>query len=153
MSPVPCIWSLPASVVWPCCSAVQVQQLISKTVEQLGGVDIMVANAGIVKTAPFLEMTEADFDAVLSVNLKVCQLHVFDLATAIDRTSWHTTASFCWASSASGRGWLLPPQRAFWTALHLEHYQQLCEFVRPRFSSPGMVRNHCLSRPADGRAI
>jgi NAD(P)-dependent dehydrogenase (short-subunit alcohol dehydrogenase family) len=52
----------------------QVQQLISKTVEQLGGVDIMVANAGIVKTAPFLEMTEADFDTVLSVNLKVCQL-------------------------------------------------------------------------------
>lgn len=49
----------------------QVQQLISRTVEQLGGVDIMVANAGIVKTAPFLEMTEADFDAVLSVNLKV----------------------------------------------------------------------------------
>lgn len=27
--------------------------------------------AGIVKTAPFLEMTEADFDAVISVNLKV----------------------------------------------------------------------------------
>jgi len=48
----------------------QVQQLITKTVEQLGGVDIMVANAGIVKTAPFLDMTEADFDAVISVNLK-----------------------------------------------------------------------------------
>jgi NAD(P)-dependent dehydrogenase (short-subunit alcohol dehydrogenase family) len=35
--------------------------------------------AGIVKTAPFLEMSEADFDAVLSVNLKVssdCWVHV-----------------------------------------------------------------------------
>jgi NAD(P)-dependent dehydrogenase (short-subunit alcohol dehydrogenase family) len=27
--------------------------------------------AGIVKSAPFLEMSEADFDAVISVNLKV----------------------------------------------------------------------------------
>lgn len=49
----------------------QVQQLISHTTEQLGGVDILVANAGIVKTSPFLEMSEADFDAVLAVNLKV----------------------------------------------------------------------------------
>lgn len=48
----------------------QVQQLITNTVQQLGGVDIMVANAGIVKSAPFLEMSEADFEAVLSVNLK-----------------------------------------------------------------------------------
>jgi NAD(P)-dependent dehydrogenase (short-subunit alcohol dehydrogenase family) len=49
----------------------QVRHLISHTTEQLGGVDILVANAGIVKTSPFLEMSEADFDAVLAVNLKV----------------------------------------------------------------------------------
>ncbi|KAF6254965.1 hypothetical protein COO60DRAFT_1537787 [Scenedesmus sp. NREL 46B-D3] len=48
----------------------QVQQLIQQTVQQLGGVDILVANAGIVKAAPFLEMSEEDFDAVLAVNLK-----------------------------------------------------------------------------------
>ena len=38
----------------------------------------MVANAGIVKGADFLDMSEADFDAVISVNLKgvflVCAL-------------------------------------------------------------------------------
>eukprot|EP00878_Enallax_costatus_P036794 GHUV01041352.1.p1 GENE.GHUV01041352.1~~GHUV01041352.1.p1 ORF type:complete len:208 (+),score=34.21 GHUV01041352.1:309-932(+) len=48
----------------------QVQHLISQTVQQLGGVDIMVANAGIVRSAPFLEMSEEDFDAVIAVNLK-----------------------------------------------------------------------------------
>eukprot|EP00877_Chromochloris_zofingiensis_P005984 jgi/Chrzof1/1639/Cz10g15110.t1 len=47
-----------------------VDRLIDHTVQQLGGVDIMVANAGIVKAAPFLDMTEQDFDAVINVNLK-----------------------------------------------------------------------------------
>ena len=37
---------------------------------QFGGVDIMVANAGIVKGAEFLDMREEDFDAVIGVNLK-----------------------------------------------------------------------------------
>lgn len=45
---------------------------MSQTVRQLGGVDILVANAGIVKSSPFLDMSEADFDAVIAVNLKVC---------------------------------------------------------------------------------
>ncbi|KAF8058832.1 fabG2 [Scenedesmus sp. PABB004] len=50
--------------------AAQVDALVAATVERLGGVDILVANAGIVRAAPFLEMSEADFDAVLAVNLK-----------------------------------------------------------------------------------
>jgi glucose 1-dehydrogenase len=75
--------------------AVQVQQLISKTVEQLGGVDIMVANAGIVKTAPFLEMTEADFDAVLSVNLKVCQLKMLAWLLLLIAASRHNSEPAC----------------------------------------------------------
>ena len=40
------------------------------TVEKLGGVDIVISNAGIVRAAPFLEMTEKDFDDVINVNLK-----------------------------------------------------------------------------------
>lgn len=48
----------------------QVLHLVQQTVEQLGGVDVFVANAGIVRSAPFLEMSEADFDAVVAVNLK-----------------------------------------------------------------------------------
>eukprot|EP00879_Flechtneria_rotunda_P009229 GHRR01009662.1.p1 GENE.GHRR01009662.1~~GHRR01009662.1.p1 ORF type:complete len:260 (+),score=80.18 GHRR01009662.1:180-959(+) len=48
----------------------QVQNLIQQTIELLGGVDILVANAGIVRSAPFLEMPASDFDAVIAVNLK-----------------------------------------------------------------------------------
>jgi len=40
------------------------------TVQQFGGVDILVSNAGIVRGADFLDMTEEDFDDVISVNLK-----------------------------------------------------------------------------------
>lgn len=48
----------------------EVDRLIAYTVQQYGGLDILVANAGIVKSADFLDMTEADFDDVINVNLK-----------------------------------------------------------------------------------
>jgi NAD(P)-dependent dehydrogenase (short-subunit alcohol dehydrogenase family) len=36
----------------------------------LGRIDVLVNNAGIFKAADFLDVTEADFDAVLRINLK-----------------------------------------------------------------------------------
>ena len=47
-----------------------VNAAVALAVEQFGGIDVLVNNAGIFKAAPFLEVTEADFDAVLRVNLK-----------------------------------------------------------------------------------
>ena len=44
--------------------------LIDATLEWAGGLDVLVNNAGVIKPADFLELTEADFDAVLRVNLK-----------------------------------------------------------------------------------
>ena len=46
------------------------QRFISQTVSQLGELDILVNNAGVEKRAPFWEVTEADYDFVLNVNLK-----------------------------------------------------------------------------------
>jgi glucose 1-dehydrogenase len=46
------------------------QNLIDQTYQQLGRCDILVNNAGIEKKAPFWDVTEADYDAVLNVNLK-----------------------------------------------------------------------------------
>jgi glucose 1-dehydrogenase len=46
------------------------QNLVAQAWEQLGGCDILVNNAGIEKGADFWEVTEADYDAVLNVNLK-----------------------------------------------------------------------------------
>jgi NAD(P)-dependent dehydrogenase (short-subunit alcohol dehydrogenase family) len=48
----------------------QVDTLVAKTVLDLGRIDVLVNNAGIFKAADFLDVTEADFDAVLRINLK-----------------------------------------------------------------------------------
>lgn len=46
------------------------QRFISETVSQFGQLDILVNNAGVERRADFWEVTEADYDFVLSVNLK-----------------------------------------------------------------------------------
>ncbi len=51
-------------------SQTEVNQLVATTLAQWGRVDVLVNNAGIFKAAPFLEVTEEDWDAVLNVNLK-----------------------------------------------------------------------------------
>ena len=46
------------------------EHLVAMTVEAWGSVDVLVNNAGIVHAADFLDVTEADFDRVLRINLK-----------------------------------------------------------------------------------
>ena len=46
------------------------QRLIDKAVEQFGGVDVLINNAGIFTPKPFLAVEEADLDRLLGVNLK-----------------------------------------------------------------------------------
>ena len=48
----------------------QVDALVAQTVAAHGRIDVLVNNAGIFKAADFLDVTEAEFDAVLRVNLK-----------------------------------------------------------------------------------
>ena len=48
----------------------QVDTLISKTVETFDCLDVMVNNAGIAKVQNWLDITEEDYDHVLSINLK-----------------------------------------------------------------------------------
>jgi glucose 1-dehydrogenase len=46
------------------------QRVIAEAVGQLGRVDILVNNAGVERRADFLDVSEADYDLVLHVNLK-----------------------------------------------------------------------------------
>jgi NAD(P)-dependent dehydrogenase (short-subunit alcohol dehydrogenase family) len=48
----------------------QVKALIDGAVQRFGRIDICVNNAGIIHGAEFLDLSEADFDRVLRVNLK-----------------------------------------------------------------------------------
>jgi NAD(P)-dependent dehydrogenase (short-subunit alcohol dehydrogenase family) len=47
-----------------------VDAMVQQTIAKHGRIDVLVNNAGIVKAAPFLDVTEDDFDAVIRVNLK-----------------------------------------------------------------------------------
>lgn len=52
----------------------EVGSMFKAFTEKFGGVDILVNNAGITRDALFIRMKEADWDAVLSVNLKSAYL-------------------------------------------------------------------------------
>jgi 3-oxoacyl-[acyl-carrier protein] reductase len=47
-----------------------VQQLFDASEQAFGGVDVVVSNAGIMRLAPTGEMTDADFNRMVDVNLK-----------------------------------------------------------------------------------
>ena len=47
-----------------------VEAALAATLARFGHIDGLVNNAGIFKAAPFLEISEADWDAVIDVNLK-----------------------------------------------------------------------------------
>lgn len=50
--------------------AAQAESLVSQAVEAFGTVDILVNNAGITRDGLLMRMPEADFDAVISANMK-----------------------------------------------------------------------------------
>ncbi|CAE7210411.1 unnamed protein product [Rhizoctonia solani] len=49
---------------------IEVKELVSKTVEALGGLDIMVANAGIHVATSILDVTDEIFDRIMNINCK-----------------------------------------------------------------------------------
>ena len=48
----------------------EVEAMVARTAGELGGLDIAVANAGIIVISPLLEMTEPDWERLFAVNVK-----------------------------------------------------------------------------------
>ncbi|KAI0329866.1 NAD-P-binding protein [Cubamyces sp. BRFM 1775] len=44
--------------------------LVERTVQELGGLDVMVANAGIYRSTPILELTVEEYDTMMAVNAR-----------------------------------------------------------------------------------
>ena len=62
-----------ARAAWVACDVTRrdhVNRAVARAVSEFGRLDVLVANAGIVHTADFLDIEESDFDRVLAVNLK-----------------------------------------------------------------------------------
>ena len=61
------------------------QKVVDTVVKELGGVDILLNNAGIIRRAPLLEFTEKDWDEVMKINLDM----VFFLSQAVAKQMVH----------------------------------------------------------------
>jgi 2-deoxy-D-gluconate 3-dehydrogenase len=46
------------------------ETVVDRAVKEMGGIDILFNNAGIIRRAPFTEFTEKDWDDVMDVNLR-----------------------------------------------------------------------------------
>jgi len=65
-----------------------VDQLLEAVEHELGPVDILVNNAGITQIKPFQELTEADWDELLRVNLKSAFLLVSRVLPGMRQRRW-----------------------------------------------------------------
>jgi meso-butanediol dehydrogenase/(S,S)-butanediol dehydrogenase/diacetyl reductase len=48
----------------------EVEGMVRRVADELGSLDVMVANAGIAQVKPLLEVTPEDFDSLMAVNLR-----------------------------------------------------------------------------------
>jgi 3-oxoacyl-[acyl-carrier protein] reductase len=65
-----------------------VEQLVEAVEHELGPVDILVNNAGITQIKPFYELTEADWDEILRVNLKSAFLMTSRILPGMRQRRW-----------------------------------------------------------------
>jgi NAD(P)-dependent dehydrogenase (short-subunit alcohol dehydrogenase family) len=63
----------------------QISTVVDRTLAHFGQIDILVNNAGMLIVKPFLEMTEADWDLQLGVNLKSAFFATQKVAAAMIR--------------------------------------------------------------------
>ncbi|MGB5172116.1 3-oxoacyl-[acyl-carrier-protein] reductase [Eudoraea sp.] len=60
----------------------EAEELVKQVLEDFGGIDILINNAGITKDNLLMRMGEDDFDKVIEINLK----SVFNMTKAVQRT-------------------------------------------------------------------
>jgi 3-oxoacyl-[acyl-carrier protein] reductase len=81
--------------------AIEVAGMVDKVMSALGPVDILVNNAGIAITKPVEDLTEADFDTTMAVNLKSAFLCMQAVRPPMRARKWGRIVNI---SSGAARG-------------------------------------------------
>jgi NAD(P)-dependent dehydrogenase (short-subunit alcohol dehydrogenase family) len=95
-------------------STAEVEDMVRKTVEKFGKLDILVNNAGIIAYKPFLELTDEDWDSIMTVNLKGQFLCARAAAKEMNKNKWGRIINI--ASISSGGCGIAFPLIAHYTA-------------------------------------
>jgi NAD(P)-dependent dehydrogenase (short-subunit alcohol dehydrogenase family) len=95
-------------------STPEVEDMVKKTVAKFGKLDILVNDAGIIAFKPFLELTDEDWDKIMSVNLKGQFLCARAAAREMIRNKWGRIINI--ASISSGGCGIAFPLIAHYTA-------------------------------------
>lgn len=74
--------------------AASMRQLCERVVEEFGGIDLLVANAGVLRAGSVMELSEADLDFVTNINYKGFFLSVQAVAPIM--ALQHMAAPRCW---------------------------------------------------------
>ena len=94
----------------------QVTQMVQAVVEAFGRIDIFFNNAGIIRVQNFLDVTEAEWDHVIDVNLKGVFLCGQAVAKhMVERHCGKIINTACLQPIGAGRrSLLMPPARQLW---------------------------------------
>jgi len=95
-------------------SRAEVDEMVRRTAAELGKVDILVNNAGIISYKPFLELTDEDWDAIMTVNLKGQFICAQAAAREMMKNGWGRIINI--ASISSGGCGIAYPLVAHYTA-------------------------------------
>src|SRR5512136_1984412 len=90
--------------------ASQVSRLVDTVENRLGGIDILVNNAGISRPQPLTEITEQDWDEVLTVNLKSMFLVTQAVLRGMRQRAWGRVINL--SSVAAQTGGVIGPHYA-----------------------------------------
>lgn len=91
-------------------SSAEVDQLVQAVEHELGPVEILVNNAGITQIKPFYELTEADWDEILRVNLKSAFLMTNRILPGMRQRRWGRIINL--SSVAAQTGGVIGPHYA-----------------------------------------
>jgi len=137
-------------------SAADVARLVRTVEERLGGIDILVNNAGIARAQPLTEITEQDWDELITVNLKSCFLVTQAVLPGMRARRWGRIVNI--SSVAAHVGGVVGPHYAASKAgmLGLTHsYAALlvqegitANAISPALIETDMVRNNLNATPA-----